>query len=57
MIHNYTIHSPNNMTMTDAQYCMLCMDINCDGCPYVSKENRWGKAIFKEIQKENGTGR
>lgn len=45
------------MAMTDAQYCMLCMDINCDGCPYVSKENRWGKAIFKEIKKENDAGR
>lgn len=36
--------------MTDAEYCSLCMDINCDGCPYVSEENRWGKAIYKEQQ-------
>lgn len=38
----------NNKEMTDAEYCSLCMDINCDGCPYVDEENRWGKAIFKE---------
>ena len=34
--------------MTDKDYCAICMDINCTGCPYIPDENRWNRVFNKK---------